>query len=184
MPQRSALLIHGCARPGAGGSASPYVAGCRGAAGRPRSRGFVGGDWGDADDWKTIASCFQYMEASGRKCALVTRGVEVFAYGRRWQIECAWRYSKSELAMESPRAWTWERHEKWERREKVLLMVALVMHSCSVCWRASGRRYETGCYAPGDIGQENGAARLRLRSTVCVRRSVAFGRPICRRPPH
>jgi hypothetical protein len=44
----------------------------------------------------------------------------VFAYGRRWQIICAWRYSKSELAMESPRVWT------WERREKLLLMVTLV----------------------------------------------------------
>lgn len=44
----------------------------------------------------------------------------VLAYGRRWQIECAWRYSKSELAMESPRVWT------WERREKLLLMVVLV----------------------------------------------------------
>jgi hypothetical protein len=44
----------------------------------------------------------------------------VLAYGRRWQIECAWRYSKSELAMESPRVWT------WERREKLLLMVTLV----------------------------------------------------------
>jgi hypothetical protein len=31
-----------------------------------------------------------------------------------------WRYSKSELAMESPRMWT------WERREKLLLMVTLV----------------------------------------------------------
>jgi hypothetical protein len=44
----------------------------------------------------------------------------VLAYGRRWQIECAWRYSKSELAMESPRVWT------WERREKLLLMITLV----------------------------------------------------------
>lgn len=44
----------------------------------------------------------------------------VFAYARRWQIEVAWRYSKSELAMESPRLWT------WERREKLLLMATLV----------------------------------------------------------
>lgn len=44
----------------------------------------------------------------------------VFAYARRWQIEVAWRYSKSELAMESPRVWT------WERREKLLLMATLV----------------------------------------------------------
>jgi hypothetical protein len=44
----------------------------------------------------------------------------VYAYRRRWQVETTWRYSKSELAMESPRVWT------WERREKLLLMAALV----------------------------------------------------------
>lgn len=43
----------------------------------------------------------------------------VFAYARRWQIEMAWRYGKSELAMESPRVWT------WERRQRLLLMVTL-----------------------------------------------------------
>jgi hypothetical protein len=44
----------------------------------------------------------------------------VLAYSRRWQIEMAWRYSKSELAMESPRLWF------WENRTKLLLMVSLV----------------------------------------------------------
>lgn len=43
----------------------------------------------------------------------------VFAYARRWQIELTWRYGKSELAMESPRVWT------WERRQRLLLMVTL-----------------------------------------------------------
>jgi hypothetical protein len=43
----------------------------------------------------------------------------VLAYARRWQIEMAFRFSKSELAMESPRLWT------WERREKLLLVVTL-----------------------------------------------------------
>ena len=43
----------------------------------------------------------------------------VFAYARRWQIEMAWRYSKTELAMESPRLW------KWNNRLKLLLIVAL-----------------------------------------------------------
>ncbi len=43
----------------------------------------------------------------------------VFAYARRWQIEMTWRYGKSELAMESPRVWT------WERRQRLLLMVTL-----------------------------------------------------------
>jgi hypothetical protein len=43
----------------------------------------------------------------------------VFAYARRWQIEMAFRYNKSELAMESPRLWS------WEGRVKLLLMVTL-----------------------------------------------------------
>lgn len=44
----------------------------------------------------------------------------VFIDLRRWQVETTWRYGKSELAMESPRVWT------WERREKLLLMATLV----------------------------------------------------------
>lgn len=44
----------------------------------------------------------------------------VFAYARRWLIETTFRYSKSELAMESPRLWS------WHNRLKLLLMVALV----------------------------------------------------------
>jgi hypothetical protein len=43
----------------------------------------------------------------------------VLAYARRWQIETTWRYTKSELALESPRLWT------WERREKLLLLATL-----------------------------------------------------------
>lgn len=43
----------------------------------------------------------------------------VHADARRWQIEMSWRYNKTELAMESPRLWT------WERREKLLLLVTL-----------------------------------------------------------
>lgn len=41
------------------------------------------------------------------------------AYARRWQIEMAWRYSKSELAMESPRLWS------WTNRLKLLLVATL-----------------------------------------------------------
>lgn len=44
----------------------------------------------------------------------------VFAYARRWQIEMTWRFSKSELACESPRL------RQWETRLKLLLMVSLV----------------------------------------------------------
>ena len=43
----------------------------------------------------------------------------VLAYARRWQIEMTFRFNKSELGMESPRVYT------WERRMKLLFMVAL-----------------------------------------------------------
>jgi hypothetical protein len=44
----------------------------------------------------------------------------VLAYTRRWLIEATFRYSKTELAMQSPRLWS------WSNRLKPLLMVALV----------------------------------------------------------
>jgi hypothetical protein len=44
----------------------------------------------------------------------------VFAYNRRWQVEVSIRYSKSELAFESPRLL------KWDRREKLLAIATLV----------------------------------------------------------
>ena len=46
----------------------------------------------------------------------------VMAYARRWQIEACFRFNKSELALESPRLWTWERRLK-------LLMVATLAYS-------------------------------------------------------
>jgi hypothetical protein len=44
----------------------------------------------------------------------------VYAYARRWQIEMAWRFGKTELAMESPRL------RSWDNRLKLLLIVSLV----------------------------------------------------------
>lgn len=41
------------------------------------------------------------------------------AYARRWQIEMAWRYTKSDLAFESPRL------HKWANRLKLLLIATL-----------------------------------------------------------
>jgi len=43
----------------------------------------------------------------------------VFSYARRWQIEMAFRFCKTELAMQSPRLWA------WENRLKFLLIVSL-----------------------------------------------------------
>jgi len=44
----------------------------------------------------------------------------VYAYARRWQIEMTWRFGKTELAMQSPRLWS------WDNRLKLLLIVSLV----------------------------------------------------------
>lgn len=44
----------------------------------------------------------------------------VLAYARRWQVEMTYRYAKTELAMESPRLWS------WHNRLKLLMMVTLV----------------------------------------------------------
>ena len=41
------------------------------------------------------------------------------AYARRWQIEMAWRYTKSDLAFQSPRLWS------WNNRLKLLLLATL-----------------------------------------------------------
>jgi hypothetical protein len=89
----------------------------------------------------------------------------VLAYARRWQIEMAFRLGKSELAMESPRLWT------WERREKLLLVVTLAyafmlslladeLHAL-VTWLL--RQF---CHRTGKQGRETAAPLYRLRSAL------------------
>jgi hypothetical protein len=87
----------------------------------------------------------------------------VFAYARRWQIEQTWRYSKSELGCESPRVW------KWERREKLLLMLsvlyAFLLHLLvdeHTTLRADCLRW--GCHRTGKRSREVAAPLYRLRA--------------------
>lgn len=89
----------------------------------------------------------------------------VFAYGRRWQIECTWRYSKSELAMESPRVWT------WERRLKLLLIVTLVyaflLSLLAAEWEELRRwLLRAWCHRTGKRSREVAAPLYRLRSAL------------------
>ena len=89
----------------------------------------------------------------------------VFAYGRRWQIECAWRYSKSELAMESPSVWT------WERREKLLLMVTLIyaflLSLLASEWEELRNwRLRAWCHRTGKRSRAVAAPLYRLRSAL------------------
>ena len=87
----------------------------------------------------------------------------VMAYARRWQIEQTWRYSKSELGCESPRVW------KWERREKLLLMLsvlyAFLLHLLvdeHASLRADCLRW--GSHRTGKQSREVAAPLYRLRA--------------------
>lgn len=87
----------------------------------------------------------------------------VMAYARRWQIEQTWRYSKSELGCESPRVW------KWERREKLLLMLTVLyafllslLVDAHATLRADCLRW--GCYRTGKRSREVAAPLYRLRA--------------------
>jgi hypothetical protein len=89
----------------------------------------------------------------------------VFAYARRWQIEMAWRYGKSELAMESPRLWT------WERRQKLLLLATVAyafLLSLLAPTRAPLRRWllRYWCHRTGKRSRETATPLYRLRSAL------------------
>jgi hypothetical protein len=89
----------------------------------------------------------------------------VRAYARRWQIELGFRDSKSELALESPRLWT------WEGREKLLLMGTLVyafllllLHRPFKELRRWLLRYF--CHRTGHRSQAAAAPLYRLRAAL------------------
>jgi len=89
----------------------------------------------------------------------------VFAYARRWQIELTWRYCKAELAVESPRLWT------WERRQKLLLLATLayafllaLLHPQATALRSWLLR--TWCHRTGAHSREVRQPLYRLRSAI------------------
>ena len=102
----------------------------------------------------------------------------VLAYARRWQIELTWRYSKSELAMESPRLWT------WERRHKLLLLAALayaflltLLHPALAPLRTWLLRH--WCHRTGRRCRQAAAPLYRLRAALS-RLWLATAPPVAR----
>jgi hypothetical protein len=85
------------------------------------------------------------------------------AYARRWQIEMAWRYSKSELAMESPRLWSWHNRLK-------LLFIATLAYAflLSLLPLESLRLWllRHWCHRTGKRCQETSTPLYRLRSAL------------------
>lgn len=90
----------------------------------------------------------------------------VFAYARRWQIEMAFRFNKTELAMESPRLWA------WQNRMKLLFMVSLayafllsLLHPDHEPLRnALLHRF---CPRTGKRSREVSTPLYRLRAAIC-----------------
>ena len=86
----------------------------------------------------------------------------VFGYARRWQIEMSFRYSKSELAFESPRLLS------WERRAKLLALVALVqafLYSLldATLFSLRERLLDQWCHRTGKRSRMAAAPLYRLR---------------------
>ena len=88
----------------------------------------------------------------------------VFAYARRWQVETAFRYSKTELAMESPRLWF------WNNRLKLMLMVTLVcaflLSLLSLPEPARSSLLRSWCHRTGKRYREASIPLYRLRSAL------------------
>jgi hypothetical protein len=84
----------------------------------------------------------------------------VFAYARRWQIEMSLRFTKSELAFESPRLL------HWESRMKFLLIASLAyafLLSLLPLTDFLFRLLSTFCHRTGKWSQEISAPLYRLR---------------------
>ncbi len=86
----------------------------------------------------------------------------VFGYHRRWQIETAIRFDKSELAIESIRL------VAWETRQKLMLILALV-HAFLLSLLAPQIKYlrewllDTWCHRTGERNRSASAPLYRLR---------------------
>lgn len=89
----------------------------------------------------------------------------VLAYARRWQIELVWRYSKSELAFESPRV------KQWDVRQKLLLLASLayafLLHLLDPCFEAL-REFvlRNWCHRTGKRYRSVALPLYRLRSAL------------------
>ena len=89
----------------------------------------------------------------------------VFAYARRWQVETMFRYSKSELAFESVRV------QRWEPRQKLLLMATLVHAFLLTLLRPhylplTTRLLRHWCHRTGKRSRETPTPLYRLRMAL------------------
>lgn len=86
----------------------------------------------------------------------------VFCYARRWQVEAAFRYSKSELALESPRLWF------WENRLKLMMILSVVYAFLLSLLQAEelSQLLRWGCHRTGKRYQEALIPLYRVRTAL------------------
>jgi len=89
----------------------------------------------------------------------------IFAYSRRWQIETAWRFSKSELAFESPRLW------KLENRFKLLFIATLAFAFLLLLLNLDAKEFKDWllrffCHRTGKRCRNTTAPLYRIRSAL------------------
>lgn len=97
----------------------------------------------------------------------------VLAYARRWQIEMAYRFGKSELALESPRLWF------WSNRQKLLLMASLAYAFLLSLLRPElqiqcATLLRRGCPRTGKRSRETPTPLYRLRAALSYLWSTCF----------
>jgi hypothetical protein len=88
-----------------------------------------------------------------------------FAYHRRWQVEMAFRFNKCELAMQSPRLWS------WENRLKLLSLVTLAYAFLLLLLRPEmhalvEQLLQRFCHRTGKRSREASAPLYRLRAAL------------------
>jgi hypothetical protein len=87
----------------------------------------------------------------------------VFAYRRRWQVETAFRFLKTELAIESPRLWF------WHNRLKLFALVALLyafLVSLIVDRQLLDYLFANWCHRTGKRHSQAAVPLYRLRSAI------------------
>ena len=89
-----------------------------------------------------------------------------FSYMHRWNVEQAFRFGKSELAMESPRLWS------WENRLKLLAIVALAydfLLARLIKWKGWTRQlFRNWCHRTGNRYRRVSVPVYRLRMAISV----------------
>jgi hypothetical protein len=103
------------------------------------------------------------------------------AYARRWQVECAFRFGKSDLGMESSRQFY------WERREKLLALVTLAY--AFLVWLLTqpeelvAALLRVGCHRTGQRTRQTASPLYRLHAAMAFLWTTCFPGPLALAPP-